>query len=128
MATQHGLNDVEVTILEKSKEYDWYNVGIYASNLDKLSYSKLYKIDSFIYCDDASVKYYQSPNNTYYVYSTSIYKNNDLVWSKNSEHTCEECSSDATHSYVSPFSGQTEWYCTTHYRELQDLLNGLGAG
>ena len=42
-----------------------------------------------------------------------------------SKHTCEECSSEGTHSIVG-FSGQTEYYCTKHYNELQAMLEIFG--
>ena len=42
-----------------------------------------------------------------------------------SRHTCEECSSEGTHSIVG-FSGETEYYCTKHYNELQEMLEIFG--
>ena len=50
---------------------------------------------------------------------------NDVGSSKQSKHTCEECSKEGTHVYYS-FTGQTEYYCTKHYEELKDLLKALG--
>ena len=41
-------------------------------------------------------------------------------------HTCEECDKKATHSFKSPFSRETEWYCDKHYKELQDMLDDFG--
>ena len=42
------------------------------------------------------------------------------------KHYCEDCGAKASWSYKSPFSGQIEWYCYTHYNELQDLLDQFG--
>lgn len=42
------------------------------------------------------------------------------------KHYCVECGTKASYSYKSPFSGQTEWYCVTCYRELQELLGQFG--
>lgn len=42
-----------------------------------------------------------------------------------SKHACEKCGKSANHSIVSPFSGLTEYYCTEHYNELQDLVNQI---
>lgn len=42
-----------------------------------------------------------------------------------SKHTCEECSSEGTHSIIG-FSGKTEYYCTKHYNELQAMLEIFG--
>lgn len=49
----------------------------------------------------------------------------DVGSSKQSKHTCEQCSREGTHRYES-FTGQTEYYCTQHYEELKDLLDAFG--
>lgn len=49
----------------------------------------------------------------------------DVGSSKQSKHTCEQCSREGTHRYNS-FTGQTEYYCTTHYEELMDMLESFG--
>lgn len=45
--------------------------------------------------------------------------------SKQSKHTCVQCSREGIHKYNS-FTGQTEYYCTAHYEELQSMLKYLG--
>lgn len=49
----------------------------------------------------------------------------DVGSSKQSKHTCEQCSREGTHRYNS-FTGQTEYYCTQHYEELMDMLKAFG--
>ena len=41
-------------------------------------------------------------------------------------HKCEECGKTATYSYISPFSGEKEYYCKTHYDKLMDMLENMG--
>ena len=83
---------------------------------------------TFVACEDgnkntSSSKYSYSYSSK--SYSSSNYSNSSKSSSK-SNHTCEECSADATYSYKSPFSGQTEWYCYKHYKELKELLEQFG--
>lgn len=40
-------------------------------------------------------------------------------------HTCEVCNSRGEWRYES-FTGQIEYYCYPHYKELQDMLNNFG--
>lgn len=49
----------------------------------------------------------------------------DVESSDQSKHSCEQCSREGTHVYLS-FTGQTEYYCTQHYEELLDMLEALG--
>ena len=42
-----------------------------------------------------------------------------------SKHTCEICGREGTNKYES-FTGQTEYYCTQHYKELLEMLENLG--
>lgn len=44
-----------------------------------------------------------------------------------SKHTCEICSREGTNKYES-FTGQTEYYCSQHYKELLEMLEDLGIG
>lgn len=39
-------------------------------------------------------------------------------------HTCEECSKEGTYT-ITGISGQTEYYCYTHYKELLELYKSL---
>lgn len=43
-----------------------------------------------------------------------------------SSHTCQagDCSKEGTH-FITGISGKTEYYCTTHYRELQDMVGSM---
>lgn len=52
-----------------------------------------------------------------------VSSNGTTVSTAQPTHLCEECGNIGEHSIVSPFSGQTEYYCTKHYNELQDLIN-----
>ncbi len=42
------------------------------------------------------------------------------------KHYCVECGAKATYSSKHIFSGQTEWYCYSCYKELEDLLDQFG--
>lgn len=42
-----------------------------------------------------------------------------------SKHTCEICSREGTNKYES-FTGQIEYYCSQHYKELLEMLENLG--
>lgn len=49
----------------------------------------------------------------------------NVASSKNSiEHYCEECSREGTYSIVG-ISGRTEYYCYSHYKEMQDTLSKM---
>lgn len=57
-----------------------------------------------------------------------VSSNSTTSSSTQSTHFCEECGNIGERSIVSPFSGQTEYYCTKHYNELQDLINQVYGG
>lgn len=82
-AINQGLKDVSVTITSKSSEYDWYNVVIYASNLDSYEYEELFDLDRNIGCSDAYITSYHSNGDIYTIYPStlSIYKNGESVYS-----------------------------------------------
>ena len=46
--------------------------------------------------------------------------------SSSNSHKCEECGKSAPYSYISPFSGEKEYYCKTHYDKLMDMLENMG--
>ncbi len=82
-AINQGLKDVTVKITSKSSEYDWYNVVIYASNLDSYKYKELFELDRNIGCSDAYITSYNSNGDVYRIYPStlSIYKNGESVYS-----------------------------------------------
>lgn len=43
---------------------------------------------------------------------------------KSETHTCEECGKEGTYT-ITGITGQTEYYCYTHYKELQDMYESL---
>ena len=43
----------------------------------------------------------------------------------NSTKKCLECGNIAEHSYINPFSGKTEYYCTKHYQDIQGFINQI---
>ena len=45
----------------------------------------------------------------------------DVGKSSYNKHTCEECSREGTYSIVG-ISGSVEYYCSTHYNEIKELL------
>ncbi len=40
-------------------------------------------------------------------------------------HKCEECGKNAEYSMDNPFSGETEYYCKTHYDEIQGYISQI---
>jgi hypothetical protein len=43
---------------------------------------------------------------------------------KSEKHTCEECSKEGIYT-ITGITGQTEYYCSTHYEELKNLVGNL---
>ena len=74
------LENVEVLITSKNIEYGYYNVIIKCSNLGDFPYSEIYSIDRKIGCSDAFITSYKSGEDTYNVYTSSVYKNGKRVY------------------------------------------------
>ncbi len=128
-AIELSLNDVSGEIIAKN-DYG-YAVTIKCSNIDSFNYEQIYQIAYKIESGDVDRVTIESNGNTYTKIYNTLYKNGDKVYEKkssssSSSHKCVECGSSASRSYKSPFSGQTEWYCSSCYRELQDLLDQFG--
>lgn len=78
---------------------------------------------------DETISYVSSSPEGKSPYESYITKAREQLAEKNAiepKHYCIKCESKATYSYKSPFSGQTEWYCYSCYKELQDLLDQFG--
>lgn len=81
---------------------------------------------------DETISYVSSSPEGITPYEDYIAKAREQLAEKNAiedskpKHYCIECGAKASYSYKSPFSGKTEWYCYSCYRELQDLLNKFG--
>ena len=43
-----------------------------------------------------------------------------------SNNVCTECGKPAQTTYNNPFSNQTEYYCSEHYYELENMINEIG--
>lgn len=111
-ASEQGLENVVVTIIEKNNEYDWYNVSIYASNLDSFSYKELFEIGHHIYSDDAFIVNFKSDNNIYVVFSDCIYKNGKEVWEK--ANTSVGINGECALSYCNFKAKPGKAYCSRH--------------
>ena len=55
----------------------------------------------------------------------SVNIDHELVFSTN---LCEECGEFEWDSIKNPFSGEREYYCYDHYREIQKLMKEIGLG
>lgn len=125
-----GLEKVTITLKKSNDEYNLYDYYAYieCSNLSDFSYEEMTRFEYYLNVDGVDVKNYKSNGDTYIIFTTSVYKNGEEVYEKksSSSHKCIECGASASKSYKSPFSGQTEWYCSSCYRELQDLLDQFG--
>ena len=75
-----NLENVEVLITSKNIEYGYYNVIIRCSNLNDFQYSEIYRIDKSIGCSDAFITSYKSGDDTYEVFTSSVYKNGKRVY------------------------------------------------
>lgn len=79
-AAELKLENVEVLITSKNIEYGYYNVIIRCSNLNDFQYSEIYRIDKKIGCSDAFITSYKSGDDTYEVFTSSVYKNGKRVY------------------------------------------------
>lgn len=105
------------------------------------NYDKAYELEYTIYDSyDSDVSFcVQTTHNKYYCsntfggdyfrinekeYYSSIF---EKAYGTYTSYSCEVCSKEGVHEYKS-FTGQIEHYCTTHYLELLDMLDAMGAG
>lgn len=79
-AAELKLENVEVLITSKDIEYGYYNVIIRCSNLNDFQYSEIYRIDKNIGCSDAFITSYKTGDDTYEVFTSSVYKNGKRVY------------------------------------------------
>ena len=79
-AKELRLEDVKVIITSKNIEYGWYNVHIECSNMNDFGYSEIFNIDRKLRCSDAFITSYKSGDDTYNVYTSSVYKNGKCVY------------------------------------------------
>lgn len=85
IATKNGLENVEVVLLEKSKEYGWRYIAVSSSNFDKLSQAKMKSVDRAINdSQDIYVSYYMCNGNKYELGLDSIYLNGKNISQSNS--------------------------------------------
>lgn len=122
-AIKQGLVDFDISIKGKNSNGD-YTVVVECNELIDKTYEEMYQIVYKVYSSDAEVTLIVN-GDRYQKGLYKLYKNGETVYtvkSSSSSHTCEECSRTGTHSYISPFSGEKEWYCDTHYEELKNLL------
>ena len=130
--TECKLEDVKITLKKSDDSYNLYDYYAYVecSNMSDFTYEEITRFAYYFDVDGVDVKNFKCNGDTYVVFPSSVYKNGEEVYEKksssSSSHKCVECGSSASRSYKSPFSGQTEWYCSSCYRELQDLLDQFG--
>lgn len=83
-----------------------------------------------IYFRTASNEYMYSGHYDYFLKNgQSIYiddssSQHNSTFNTSSQHKCSQCSSAGTHKYES-CTGQTEYYCDKHYKELMALSDAL---
>lgn len=129
------LEDVKITLKKSDDEYNLYDYYAYVecSNMSDFTYEEIIRFAYYFDVDGVDVKNFKCNGDTYVVFPSSVYKNGEKVYEKkssssssSSSHKCVVCGASASRSYKSPFSGQTEWYCSSCYRDLQDLLDQFG--
>lgn len=133
--TKYKLEDVTITLKNAGRADKplHYYAYIDCSNLHDFTYEEMTRLAGISsFSEDVTIKNFTCDGDTYVIYYLSVYKNGEKVYEDNSHtssspsHSCIECGASASRSYSSPFSGQTEWYCSSCYRKLQNLLDQFG--
>ena len=95
VAEHYGLKDVKIHIGKKIPKYDFYDVTVESSNLEDLSYLRMYSLADSMNADEAIVSVYISNGNTYEIfpYTRSIYKNGEQV---HNGYRFSQCYADTT--------------------------------
>ena len=128
-------DSVESTISDTlASNFPRYKAYRYASVSSPEAEALRKEYGSSVFPNTAYEIYFLTSSNEYeYARKIDDYfiKNGKDVWiNDNSEssrtdwHKCEVCSDEGTITYES-FTGQTEYYCETHYKELMEMFGQL---
>ena len=101
LTTEYGLKDVEIKFTSPNSDVWDYGVVVYSSNLDSLTYEKMTRIEYYLtsHTDlgscDVNVERYMCGDNTYRIFTTSVYKNGDCVYEYNQPPSSSITNADA---------------------------------
>lgn len=129
----------EIVPTYKSNRWDDCFVEYYYKE-NSTNYDKAYDLEYTIYDSyDSDLSFcIQTTHNKYYCsdtfggdyfrinekeYYSSIF---EKAYGTYTSYPCSVCDKEGVHVYES-FTGQTEFYCTTHYLEILDMLDAMGA-
>lgn len=120
IAESHGLKDIKISIGSKIPDYDFYNVTVESSNLESLSYSKMYSLADDMHADDAFVSEYTCNGNSYKIYPSTkgIYKNGTKIHDdyRNSDSYKDATKNDKNKSDYYSSNNSSSSYSFTPYR------------
>lgn len=86
LSSEFGLEDIEIKFTEPYSDVWEYGVVVYSSNLDTLSYEKMTRIEYYLTSHtkldsgDVVINCYICGEDTYKIYTTSVYKNGSCVY------------------------------------------------
>lgn len=86
LMSEYGLEDVDIKFTQPNSDVWDYGVIVYSSNLDSLSYEKMTRIEYYLTSHtelgmcDVNIERYVCGNDSYLIFTTSVYKNGDCVY------------------------------------------------
>ena len=96
---------------------------------EKYGNQNFISVDTASYAEkkDSFTKVYGLPKNstepTNANISNSEMQNTTKVTENTNLHSCAACGKNADRTYTNPFSGEKEYYCETHYKEIFDIMS-----
>ena len=115
LSTEFGLKDVEVKFTDPYDDFYKYGVVIYSSNLDSLEYEKMTRIVYYLtsHTDldsgDVDVERFVCGDDTYRIFTTSVYMNGENVYEYKREPSSSITSADAPYVGMdTEFIGRTK--------------------
>ena len=115
LSSEFGLKDVEVEFTDPYDDFYKYGVVIHSSNLDSLEYEKMTRIVYYLtsHTDldsgDVDVERFVCGDNTYRIFTTSVYMNGENVYEYKREPSYSITSADAPYVGMdADFIGKTK--------------------
>lgn len=115
LSSEFGLKDVEVEFTDPYDDFYKYGVVIYSSNLDSLEYEKMTRIVYYLTSHtgldsgDVDVERFVCGDNTYRIFTTSVYMNGENVYEYKRQPSSSITSADAPYVGMdTEFIGRTK--------------------
>ena len=86
LSSEYGLENIEIKFTQPYSDVWDYGVIVYSSNLNSLSYEEMTRIEYYLTshtelkAGDVNIERYVCNNDSYVIYTTSVYKNGDCVY------------------------------------------------